>query len=284
MRIKNVLLSLFVVNLCACAPTVFAPVEERSIFTERQQIQKFGGHLIRMVKSGDTLYGIAFESNLSVRKLAAWNGIENYRSLKVGQRLRLTKPVGFVEKKKPSNVVAKVAKASSQRQTRARNKKSTLKSAEKNTVTKISKATQANVKAKVPVKTTAPPKKPQSNSAWVWPVKGSVLRTFSSKNGRQGIDIAVARGTPVVAARPGEVVYVGNSLKGYGNLIIIKHNGDFLSAYAHNAKTMVKEGQMIAAKHKIGISGLNNRGEPALQFQIRIDGNSVNPLPYLRGK
>lgn len=252
------------------------------MFTERQQIQKFGGHLIRMVKPGDTLYGIAFESNLSVRKLAAWNGIKNYRSLKVGQRLRLTKPVGFVEKRKPIKVVAKVINAPSSRKSKASTKDSIAKGANKSIVKKTSKTTP--VERKVSVKAKVRSKSTSSSPGWVWPVQGSILRTFSAKSGRQGIDISVARGSSVVAARNGEVVYVGNSLKGYGNLIIIKHDGDFLSAYAHNARILVKEGQMIAIKQKIGISGLNNRDEPALQFQIRIDGNSVNPLPYLRGK
>lgn len=281
------LVSLFSVLCCivaisACAPKVYAPVEERSVETERQEIQRFGGHLVRFVKPGDTLYGIAFESNLSVRKLAAWNGINNYRSLKVGQRLRLTKPYGFVEKKRKSQlsrpvVIAKTnsKKPGTNKPALKPNKKAVAKSVAKTTGASSRKTKQAS-----PTKTTAK----AVASKWVWPVDGKVLRTFSPQNGRQGIDISVLQGKAVVASRAGEVVYVGSSLKGYGKLVIIKHEGDFLSAYAHNKKILVKEGQVVNIQQRIGTSGLNNRNESALQFQIRIDGNSVNPLPYLNGR
>jgi lipoprotein NlpD len=245
-------------------------VEERSVSTQRQEIQRYGGHLVRFVKPGDTLYGIAFESNLSVRKLAAWNDIEDYRGLRVGQRLRLTKPYGFVEKRR--SVV------SSKPVVVTRVPKPTVSSKKPS-----SRAATPKVKAPMPVNKKNKPVK-KSSKKWVWPVNGgSVLRTFSPKHGRQGIDISVVSDSPVVASRAGEVVYVGSSLKGYGKLIIIKHDGEFLSAYAHNKKIQVKEGQLVKIQERIGTSGLNNRGEPALQFQIRIDGNSVNPLPYVKG-
>lgn len=258
------------VFIAACAPKRFAPVEERSVSTQRQEIQRYGGHLVRFVKPGDTLYGIAFESNLSVRKLAAWNGINDYRSLRVGQRLRLTKPYGFVEKRTATAPSKPVAVA------RVSKPKPSSKKPSSRTPRPQVKAPVATTKNNRPTKSTS--------KKWVWPVSGgSVLRTFSPKQGRQGIDISVARGNSVMASRGGEVVYVGSSLKGYGKLIIIKHDGDFLSAYAHNQTILVTEGQLVKAQQKIGTSGLNNRGESALQFQIRIDGNSVNPLPYLKG-
>ena len=273
--------ALLLLGLSACTPKTFAPVEERSVQTQRQQIQQHGGHLVRFVKPGDTLYGIAFESNLSVKKIAAWNNIDDYRSLRVGQRLRLTRPVGFVERKvvvkagprktnKPrGGAVAKTAPKASRKLPENKPKVKAKKT------TKVTKPTVVKAARKI--------KSKSASKQWVWPVDGSVLRTFSPKHGRQGIDIAVSRGKSVLASRHGEVVYVGSSLKGYGKLIIIQHANDFLSAYAHNAKTFVKEGQMVNARQKIGITGLNNKGEQALQFQIRIDGNSVNPLPYLKG-
>lgn len=274
-HVRELLYKIILLSLClsACAPKTYAPVEVRSVKTQRQQIQQYGGHLVRFVKPGDTLYGIAFESNLSIKKLAAWNDIDNYRNLRIGQRLRLTRPVGFVEKKvvvKSSPKVKKPALAST--------KKTVIKSSRKPTV-KVKQTPEV----KRPAVVKKSPTSSSLNRSWVWPVKGSVLRTFSPKHGRQGIDIAVLRGKAVLASRQGEVVYVGSSLKGYGKLIIIQHDGDFLSAYAHNAKILVKEGQKVNAKQKIGVTGLNNRGEQALQFQIRIDGNSVNPLPYLKG-
>lgn len=261
--------------ISACSPKVRAPVEERSVLTERQEIQKYGGHLIRMVKPGDTLYGIAFESNLSVKTLAAWNDISDYRSLKVGQRLRLTAPLGFVAKKTSKKVVNVVKTANKPRadvSTEALSKPSGTK-----------KTSTALINKKPKTKNRPNVKKPVSPKGWMWPVNGKVVRSFAPKQGRQGIEISTGRGSVVKASRAGEVVYVGSSLRGYGKLIIIKHDGEFLSAYAHNDSILVKEGQMVVANQKIGTSGVNNRGAAVLQFQIRIDGNSVNPLPYLRG-
>jgi lipoprotein NlpD len=108
-----------------------------------------------------------------------------------------------------------------------------------------------------------------------------VIRRFSPSSTQQGIDILGTQGQAVTASAPGEVVYVGNSLKGYGNLVIIKHNDNFLSAYAHNQKIIVSEGQKISARQVIGSVGVNNRRESALHFQIRRKGKPVNPLSYL---
>jgi lipoprotein NlpD len=116
---------------------------------------------------------------------------------------------------------------------------------------------------------------------WSWPFDGKVIRRFTPSSTQQGIDILGKIGQAVMASAPGEVVYVGNSLKGYGNLVIIKHNDNFLSAYAHNQKIVVSEGQKVSHKHIIGSVGSNNRREKALHFQIRRKGKPVNPLSYL---
>ena len=122
---------------------------------------------------------------------------------------------------------------------------------------------------------------PSLRPKWIWPVDGKLIRRFSPSSTQQGVDIAATKGKPVVAAAAGEVVYVGNSLKGYGNLIIVKHNENFLSAYAHNRNILVKEGQRVTDRQHIGSVGINNRRESALHFQIRRNGKPVNPLQYL---
>jgi len=116
---------------------------------------------------------------------------------------------------------------------------------------------------------------------WHWPTKGHLIAGFSIAKGKQGIDIQAPNGEPVLASASGEVVYVGNSLKGYGNLVIIKHNQSYLSAYAHNSSILVSEGQRIASRQKIGTVGLNKQRVNALHFQIRKNGKPVNPINYL---
>lgn len=296
---NRVVLGLLVVCVSACAPNVIAPVEERLVITERQEIQQYGGHIIRIVKPGDTLYSIAFESSLSIKDLAAWNGISHYKHLNVGRRLRLTRPFDFDESQvkplthKSTNVppILKLKAKAPAALVDKRTTKTVKKQAVKNKALNSPKVSRRAEKVSTTIRqpnVTPPTERAMNKSAsvaqWVWPVAGRVLRTFSPANGRQGIDISVPKGQPIVASRQGEVVYVGSGLKGYGKLIIVKHDADYLSAYAHNAKILVSEGQAVKANQTIGVSGLNGRGEPALQFQIRLDGNSVNPLPFLRGQ
>ena len=265
---RILIVSLLSYCMSACSPRVYAPVEVREVITERQHIQQYGGHLIRFVKSGDTLHSIAFESNLSIKNLVAWNNIANARDLKIGQRLRLTRPTNHVETK------------SSWLNGAGAGLDPVLK-AEPMPPSPNGKKSKQAISSSV-VSNSISNDLP-SASKWVWPVKGRVVRFFSPKDGQQGVDIAVESGTSVRASRPGEIVYAGSSLKGYGKLIIIKHDSEFISAYAHNRKIIVREGQQVTAGQEIGISGFNNMREQALQFQIRIDGNSVNPLPFLKG-
>lgn len=274
--------------LGACAPPVKVAVEERNVLTVRQQSEKIGGQIIRIVQSGDTLYGIGFESNLDVTQLAAWNGISDTSRLRVGQRIRLTRPPGFVAKPKVK------ARQSRDRRTKARltqherdeqaSQKKGKSDVAKSVATPSGKSTAKPVAKSKPLKTnsvTAAKSREVAGVIWSWPFSGKVIRRFSPSKTQQGIDILGTRGQAVTASAPGEVVYVGNSLKGYGNLVIIKHNDNFLSAYAHNQKILVSEGQMIGYRQVIGAVGTNNRRENALHFQIRRKGKPVNPLTYL---
>ncbi len=117
---------------------------------------------------------------------------------------------------------------------------------------------------------------------WLWPTKGRVIKNFSSGDqGNKGIDIAGQRGQSISSTAAGTVVYSGNALRGYGNLVIIKHNDKFLSAYAHNDQLLVKEGQSVKSGQKIATMGSSGTNSVRLHFEIRYQGKSVNPKRYL---
>jgi lipoprotein NlpD len=119
-------------------------------------------------------------------------------------------------------------------------------------------------------------------SKWLWPTKGRVIKNFSAGDqGNKGIDIAGQRGQPIVSTAGGTVVYSGNALRGYGNLVIVKHNDNYLSAYAHNDRLLVHEGQSVKAGQKIATMGSSGANSVRLHFEIRYQGKSVNPKRYL---
>ncbi len=143
--------------------------------------------------------------------------------------------------------------------------------------TTANKAPTASTR-KVPTTTT----KNEKVSKWLWPTKGRVIKNFSAgEQGNKGIDIAGQRGQPIVSTAAGTVVYSGNALRGYGNLIIVKHNDNYLSAYAHNDKLLVSEGQSVTSGQKIATMGSSGAKSVKLHFEIRYQGKSVNPKRYL---
>jgi len=271
-KLKFALICTSLLSACSAPPKV--PVEERSVLTVRQQSEKIGGQLIRIVQPGDTMHSIAFIAGLDVNRVAAWNGIGDTSKLEVGQRIRLTKPIGFVmpalvktKPVKPERVKTNpINTAPTKTSSNSQNESIAGKPSESPEIAKVRTASQS-IKS--------------GQTSWVWPSPGKVIRRFAIAAGQQGIDIQSTKGRAVVASSAGEVVYVGNSLKGYGNLVIVKHSDEFLSAYAHNQKVIVKEGQLVASKQRIGSVGINNRREAALHFQIRKNGRPVNPLTYL---
>lgn len=140
--------------------------------------------------------------------------------------------------------------------------------------------------AAVPEKPAPAPSAPGANEVnWAWPAPGKVIATFSEGgNGAEaskGIDIAGRTGDPVLAAGDGKIVYVGNGLRGYGNLVIVKHTTDFLSAYAHNSRILVKEGQAVKRGQKIAEIGNSDTDQPKLHFEVRHLGKPTDPLKYL---
>jgi len=233
-----------------------------------------GGQLIRFAQPDDTLHSIAFATGLDVNRVAAWNGIEDTSKLFVGQRIRLTKPLGF-QYSKPKPVPKRAPQ-------QPQNSSPELPESSIDKLEEVAQSDQSKpVGPTANPQVTLPPIRPAGEIRWRWPTKGEVLAKFALNKGQQGIDIGAVRGQSVMASDQGEVVYVGNSLKGYGNLIIVKHTEEFLSAYAHNENIFVNEGQAVKAQQKIATVGTNNRRESALHFQIRRNGKPVNPLLYL---
>jgi lipoprotein NlpD len=131
----------------------------------------------------------------------------------------------------------------------------------------------------------SPTAAPAGDIDWAWPAAGKLLAGFSEggagQEANKGIDIAGRLGDPVLAAAPGKVVYVGSGLRGYGNLVIVRHNAQFLSAYAHNSRILVKEGQTVARGQKIAELGNSDADQPKLHFEVRQQGKPVDPLKFL---
>ena len=302
--VKKIFLIIVCACLQACAPPPKVEVVERVIVSRAVEVDKIGGNLVRFVQPNDTLHGIAFSADLNVNDVAAWNGIEDTANLQIGQRIRLTKPLNF-SPPITSDVVdgesiplSDLNDYQSEVLTNAANPRTfnpafnetvraeTIESTIENTsIVENEIVTNANqpgshvqaVEARNDnqvLLSNVPP-------AWQWPLQGEVIRGFSQNLGRDGIDIKAELGGAVNAASAGQVVYAGNSLKGYGNLVIVKHNDTYLSAYAHNSEVYVREGEVVAAKQRIGSVGKNRLKESALHFQIRKNGQPVNPLKYL---
>ncbi|MFT5571247.1 MAG: lipoprotein NlpD [Cryomorphaceae bacterium] len=249
----------------SCSPPPRVEVVERPVLSVRAETEKIGGSLIRFVQPGDTLHAIAFGNGLNVNDLAAWNDIVDTAKLNVGRQIRLTRPLNFKPKTKSQWPDSKKTIVN-------RSIVSPPRPSSSQTSTKLSKRKPVAVPT------------PNRGVKWSWPNNGKVVGRFDLGRGQQGVDILGSLGQPVVATSAGEVVYVGSSLKGYGNLVIIKHSERYLSAYAHNQEIFVREGQQLLARHTIGAIGVDNKGRNALHFQIRKDGKPVNPLAYLPGR
>ncbi|ALS63968.1 LysM peptidoglycan-binding domain-containing protein [Pandoraea apista] len=211
------------------------------------------------VKPGDRLYRIALENGQNYRDIARWNNIQNPDQIEVGQVLRVKPPAGDTGTPLPAPVAGTPSSAS-------------------------------NNPASVPPVVVPPPASSSASAApsavssgelqLSWPAKGSVVGRFDdSKN--KGLNIAGNTGDPVYAAGAGKVVYSGAGLRGYGNLVIIKHDATFLTAYAHNRTLLVKEGDSVTRGQKIAEMGNSDAERVMLHFEVRRDGKPVDPMKYL---
>ncbi len=268
----------------------------------------------RVVK-GDTLYSIAFRYGLDYRSLAKDNGIEPPYNIAVGQviKLNLKTSQAPTYTVKPKDTLYSIAKANGQSVDFLAGVNNlsapyTLKVGQVLYLARVDSTSNANraQSAVVPVagqSTTPAPAKPAETAAapapakpvvvsgktrtvsgikWMWPTRGKVIENFSlAEQGNKGIDISGSQGQQILAAADGQVVYAGNALRGYGNLIIINHDNEFLSAYAHNDALLVTEGQKVVRGQQIAKMGSTDAKSVRLHFEIRYRGQSVNPVNYL---
>jgi len=264
---KSLIVVALLLSLTACSSSQ-SPVSSRETTNFLNESEKLGGRLVTITQRGETLFSIAFENSLDVSELAAWNGLSDASKIRVGQRIRLTKPIGFVDKpSRTQTIVASRKPVQSSpivNQPKIPERSSSVNRS--NTVARNNPSSN-NVVSQSPVR-------------WQWPVRGRVINRFSVRSGNKGIDIATNAQQQVRTAAAGKVVYQGRGIKGYGNLIIIKHNQQYLSAYAHNAKVMVTEGQQVKSGQVISLAGSHD-GRNMLHFEIRQNGKPIDPLKYL---
>jgi len=222
------------------------------------------------VQPGDTLYSIAWNYGLDDRKVAAMNGISTSYRIRVGQKLKLVPPGGgqpepvVLNTQAPQQApkIVKICPAPAPVQTN-------------------NQTTQPVVAMNTPV--IAGSSNNVAGIAWTWPGRGKVVDNNSPSGLNRGIDILGTVGSSITAAAQGKVVYAGSGLRGYGNLIIIKHNDMYLSAYAHNQKILVQEGQMVKIGQVIALMGNTESNQVELHFEIRKAGKPVDPMKYLPG-
>lgn len=265
-----------------------------------------------LVSPGDTLYSIAFRYGQDYHDLAELNNIQSPYHIEVGQRLNLRKSAN-TSSNKPIEKGVYTVKAGDCARSVAREHGMTLEQlVAKNHLVRpyniyvgqklnVSSSRNNNVSnnQNVPVagksdnntsqkpvaaKTEVVPGKTRNVAGitWQWPAKGQIIKRFSSsEHANNGIDIAGTRGRQVLAAASGQVVYAGNALRGYGNLIIVNHENEYLSAYAHNESLLVKEGQTVKRGQVIAKMGSTDSDRVKLHFEVRYQGVSVNPEKYL---
>jgi lipoprotein NlpD len=253
-----------------------------------------------VVKKGDTLYRVALDHGLDYKELAAWNNIENAGKLEVGQQLRIVPPDGFAVVR-PIAAPAVVTTAVDTPRPAGSNTES-LKREPKGGTVPYSDQALAKVRAMdggaaiARVETPKPADRPEVKPAaapaggddtvdWTWPAAGKVLAQFaeggSGKEANKGLDISGRIGEPIQVAAAGKVTYVG-SLRGYGDFVVVRHKGDFISVYAHTSKILVKKDQVVSKGQKIAEIGSSDADQPKLHFEIRQQGGKpVDPLKYL---
>ncbi len=281
--------------IAACAARAPAPIYDRDGKATRSNPAR--SHTTRVrpatytVRKGDTLYGIAWRYSLDYRQIASWNGLSQPFTIYPQQKLRLTQPSQTSVQVTPAGPVATTP--APQRTTpkpsgpTPQPPRVTPKPQPERPATEV--VTRQPIEPAPPAPKPSPKPRPDDRPSeargdvrWLWPTSGGVLTTFAASDpGRKGIDIAGSYGQPVKAAAAGQVVYSGSGLIGYGELIIIKHNQRFLSAYGHNRKRLVAEGDQVVAGQKIAEMGSSGADRSLLHFEIRRDGEPVNPQAFL---
>lgn len=316
--LNNLLALVWVVLLSACASKTPAPVMDRTPQAAATLPAKPAAIPAKpaepvvagstdagkshTVQKGETLYAIAFQNNLDYRELALWNNIDNLNVIKVGAVLRLTAPSNLLAttQPRPSDAVVTplaVVPLPSAASERAPQNTATLKTEPRAGKLPYTEQTLARLEQEAgaaplvvpvvpptPVVAAVPPPAAGAGESieWAWPVKGNVVTAFTEQN--KGIDIAGARGTAIHAAANGSIIHTGAGIRGYGRLVIIKHGTHWVSAYAHNDKITVTEGQQVKQGQKIAEMGNSDTEQVKLHFEIRKQGKPVDPAKLLPAK
>jgi len=295
--------------LAGCMSQQPAPAVDRSALAQSRAASAVqpSGPGYYMVKRGDTLYRIAMENGQDHRDIAAWNNLANPSAIKEGQVLRVLPPVAATAPAAESTegVVSKPITTGPVVEARSLDQPAVAGSsvaqpgepmreprvgkepysdeayARLNKTGEPVKAADARPEAKPEAPAAAPAVAPGPDDlAWMWPTSAKVSAPYSDA-GNKGLDFAGKAGDPVLAAGEGKVVYAGSGLRGFGELVIVKHNATYLSAYAHNRKILVKEGQQVSRGQKIAEMGNTDADSVKLHFEIRKQGKPVDPAQFL---
>ncbi|WP_394777715.1 peptidoglycan DD-metalloendopeptidase family protein [Undibacterium sp.] len=317
-KIQCIGVALIMALLAGCQTTGKAPVVERgtdSIPVETPKpetakpVKPADTRGTYVVKKGDTLYRIALDHGQSYSDIVTWNNLKNPNDIKVDQVLRVAPPdgapqtgsvtVGSGVEVRPLTPVPANAAPSANNKTGPRGDKKAYSDANLAELQKADSAAApaSGVVATIPkpdtpvvVPPVAPPVRPAEAPAsdadtvdWMWPSDGKVIATFDEAKNK-GLDISGKLGQAVLAAGSGKVMYAGSGIRGYGNLVIIKHSSNLLSAYAHNKSILVKEGDSISKGQKIAEMGNSDSDAVKLHFEIRQQGKPVDPAKFLPGR
>ena len=260
-----------------------------------------------MIKRGDTLYSIALEHGADYRDVARWNQLDDPTKISVGQVLRVTPPAGETSvqvgaargqaplQARPLDGAGTAQQGRGDGSTKVAPKALRLPYSEENLalLSRGDAAAVAPTLKPVAVAPSAAPAKPEPPTAavdrdpesldFIWPARGGLLAKFSEPSSK-GVDIGGKPGDPVLAAAAGQVLYTGTGIRGFGKLIVIRHDNGFSSVYAHNREILVKEGQNVARGQRIAEMGDSDADRPKLHFEIRKSGKPVDPLRYLPGE
>ena len=248
--------------LVACGASQYAPVQELGYSLGSSRAASSRGVQVApasyKIKSGDTLFAIAWRFGWDYKKLAKANNIRSPYTIYVGQKV-------YFKAVSDNNDVNNNKKQSS-----ASKPVVSSVSSSKKVVKNKSKSLNNNQNMG------------SGGVSWSWPLQGKVVQKFTNKGAvSHGIDLSVAHGKTVKAASSGIIVYAGSGIQGYGNLVVVKHNDTFLSAYAYNSRILVAEGTKVSRGQAIAEVGKGPQLDPRLHFEIRKDGKPVNPLWYL---
>jgi lipoprotein NlpD len=247
-----------------------------------------------VVKKGDTLYSIALDYGQDYRELAAWNSLEDPGLIRIDQRLRLFPPEGTGESAQASLPPVDAAPIAPAVPVKTEPKGRKLPYSEQ-ALAQLKMPSSRPAGSTLPPASVAPAPKPavvpppaatresiaDGKLTWEWPAHGKISYGFGQGSNQKGVGIEGKMGEAVMAGAPGKVVYSGSGLRGYGKLVIIKHNASYLSVYAHNSQILVKEGQSVAKGQKIAEMGDSDSNRVGLHFEIRRLGKPTDPLQYL---